>query len=530
MKIDQGHELQDVFVLSGIPTITFVQPIEYTRLLVALKTNGRGIVVEGPSGIGKTTAVINSIKDAGLSERVLVLSARKQDEVELIKELPKQIPFGIVVIDDFHRLEVDVKMQIADVMKALADEGASHSKIIILGITNAGQTLISFGKDLANRIEVIPFEANPEYKIEELIQKGEAALNIKINISSDIVKDAQGSFYLAQMLAYNTCLRAGILKRPNELIETQESHESVKSQVMTSLARIFHDTAINFARGTKLRREGRAPYLHLLYWLSQSKTWVINAEREADRHPEQKGSVSQVVTKGFLEDLIRSSDDIQKVLHFDNASGNLAIQDPQFVFYIRNLSWPQFADEVGFISLEFPSRYDFALSFSGSDRDIAEAIFNHLAENELEVFYDKNEQHRILAQDVEEYLAPIYASDAQFVICILGPDYPKRIWTKFESNQFKQRFKSGAVIPIVLSNAPLGVFDTAASVGYMSWNRSDAFEEQLSKIGSILLKKCAETRNNRRHIAIKGDNLHMEQTSLQFGTEGISLASVAARD
>lgn len=519
MEKNQSLELQQVFVLSGIPTITFVQPVEYTRLLVALKTPGRGVVVEGPSGIGKTTAVINSIKDAGLAARVLVLSARKKDEVELIKELPKQLPFGTVVIDDFHRLETKIKRQIADLMKALADEGASDSKIVILGITNAGQTLISFGKDLANRIEIIQFEANPEYKIEELIQKGEAALNIKLNISGDIVNDAQGSFYLAQMLAYSTCLRAGILKRCDQLTETQESHESVKTQVMTALSRIFHETAISFARGTKLRREGRAPYLHLLYWLSQSKTWVINAEREADRHPEQRGSVSQVVTKGFLEELISSSDDIQKVLHFDSTSGNLAIQDPQFVFYIRNLSWPQFADEVGFISLEFPSRYDFALSFAGADRDIAEAIFNCLAENELEVFYDKNEQHRILAQDVEEYLAPIYASDAQFVICILGPEYPKKIWTKFESAQFKQRFKSGNVIPIVLSNAPLGIFDTASSVGYMPWDRSGVFEQQLKNIVETLLKKCADIRSNRRKVVDSESILSAEQIALPLGAD-----------
>ena len=48
--------------------------------------------------------------------------------------------------------------------------------------------------------------------------------------------------------------------------------------------------------------------------------------------------------------------------------------------------------------------YDYALSFAGSDRDIAEALFRELQEREFEIFYDKNEQHRILAEDVEEYL------------------------------------------------------------------------------------------------------------------------------
>ena len=190
----------------------------------------------------------------------------------------------------------------------------------------------------------------------------------------------------------------------------------------------------------------------------------------------------QVLSKGFLTALIKSSEDIERVLHFDETSNILVVQDPQFVFYIRNLSWPRLAEEVGFLSMDFPARYDFALSFAGPDRAIAEALFNALAEHELEVFYDRNEQHRILAEDVEEYLAPIYSSDALLVVCILGPAFPKRIWTKFKSALFKQRFKSGEVIPIVLDTAPLGAFDLPAQVGYISWDTSADFAAQVTKV------------------------------------------------
>lgn len=494
-------QLQDVFKLSGVPDHTFVQPVEYSRLLVALRTPGRSIVVEGPSGIGKTTAVIKAIADAGLTGEVISLSARKKADVDFIEDLPNQLPLGTVLVDDFHRLSDESKSAIADLMKTLADENAEHSKIVVLGITNAGQSLIVFGKDLANRIEMIPFEANPEHKIDELVEKGERALNISINIRDEIIAAAQGSFYIAQMLAYSTCIRAEILEYKNERVETSESYEAVKAQVMEALSRSFHDTAIAFSRGTKLRKEGRAPYLHLLYWLSQSDSWSINVNREADRHPEQRGSITQVVTKGFLEELIFSSDDIQRVVYFEKLSATLVVQDPQFIFYIRNLSWARFAEEVGFVSIEFPTRYDFALSFAGSDRDIAEALFEYLHDNELEVFYDRNEQHRILAADVEEYLAPIYESDAELVVCILGPDYPKRVWTKFESEQFKKRFRYGEVIPMVLSDAPLGVFDSAATVGHLSWKRDGDFVAQLRNAGDLLIKKSVDVRAQRARKA-----------------------------
>ena len=494
-------QLQEVFVLSGVPQHTFVQPVEYTRLLVALRTPGRSVVIEGPSGIGKTTAVMKAIVEAGIADRVVTLSARKKEDVTFIKDLPRQLPIGTVLIDDFHRLDDVAKKDIADLMKILADESATHSKLVVLGITNAGQSLILFGKDLANRIEVIPFDANPQHKIEELIAKGEAALNIDINIKAELVAAAQGSFYIAQMLAYYTCIRSSILSTANPRAATSESYESVRTHVTAALARSFHDTAIAFARGTKLRREGRAPYLHLLHWISQSQTWSINTNREADRHSEQRGSVSQVVAKGFLKELIDGSDDIQRVLHFDPVSSTLVVQDPQFVFYIRNLSWPQFAEEVGFVSLEFPSRYDFALSFAGADRDIAGALFHALQERELEVFYDRNEQHRILAEDVEEYLGPIYASDAQLVICILGPEYPKRIWAKFESDQFKQRFKSGEVIPIVLNTAPLGLFDSAMKVGYIAWDRNVDLGTQVTAAAELLIRKSVAIRAQKKHDA-----------------------------
>lgn len=487
-------QLQDVFVLSGPPSHTFVQAVEYPRLLVALRTKGRSIVVEGPSGIGKTTAVSSAISAAGIGN-VTQLSARKRADVEQIKAMlaaPQDL--GTVVIDDFHRLPEGTKRDIADLMKTLADEGAEHSKLVVLGITNAGQSLIAFGRDLANRIEVIPFETNPEHKVEELLRKGEAALNIDLNVRDDIVADAQGSFYLAQMLAYNTCLRSQVYEARDERHQTRESYHAVKGQVMEQLARSFHDRAVAFARGTKLRREGRAPYLHLLHWLSQSKSWSINALRETDRHPEQRGSVHQVVTKGFLEELIKSSPDIQQVLHFDPANSTLVVQDPQFIFYIRNISWHSFAEEVGFISIEFPSRYDFALSFAGEDRDIAEALFAALSEHELEVFYDYNEQHRILAADVEEYLAPIYQSEAQMVICILGPTYPKKVWTKFESAQFRERFRDGEVLPVLLSTAQAGVFDEVSRVGHLSWDREKDPRQQLDAAVAVLLAKCAERR------------------------------------
>ncbi|WP_295054627.1 TIR domain-containing protein [Sulfuricurvum sp.] len=485
--------LEEVFKVGGLPTITFVEPIEYPSLVVALRTPGRGVVIEGPSGIGKTTSVHRALKQLNL-ENVLVLSGRKLSDIDLIYKLPEMDNVGIVIIDDFHRLTNDIKSRIADYMKILADEERKDSKIIILGINHAGQSLVNFAHDLNNRLEVIQFEANPVYKTLQLLEQGEIALNIELNIKNDISEASHGSFYIAQMLAHQACLDSGVLESKEIKVVTTNSFELVKGKVFDRLSRSFKDRTVHFAQGTRVRREGRAPYLHLLYWLGMSDEWTLSIDDVLRKYPDLKGSIVQVVDKGYLETLINENEDIKAVLHFDPVTKLLSVEDPQYVYYIRNITWSSFAKNIGFLTMEFPCQYDFALSFSGSERTVAEALFNSLSEMQFEVFYDRNEQHRILAEDVEDYLRPIYMTDAQYVIVLLSSEYPKRIWTRFESQQFKERFKENAVIPIWFDSVPESIFNESTRVGGYVLNTSNEIFPQIEEIADLCRKKIAEIR------------------------------------
>ncbi len=133
-----------------------------------------------------------------------------------------------------------------------------------------------------------------------------------------------------------------------------------------------------------------------------------------------RGSVGQVVDKGYLTELVESDSEISAVIHFDKVAEQITVEDPQFIFYIRNIPWKGFASELGFMGVAFKNRYDFALSFAGEDWPLAESLVAELESAEVEVFYDKNEQHRILASDIEEYLRPIYQSEALYVVAFLG--------------------------------------------------------------------------------------------------------------
>jgi hypothetical protein len=488
--------LSEVFPRSGVPKVTFVAPVEYARLKVALLASGRGIVIEGPSGIGKTTALKRAIADLNMGDEVLELKARKKSDRTIIADLPARGRKGVIIIDDFHRLDTETRSQISDYLKVLADESDEDTKLVILGINKAGESLITFGRDVAARLEIIRFEREPDDHVGQLIQLGADALNVEIGIASEIIAAANGSFSLAQHLSQDACLCAGVVETqvgPRKPLEV--SFELVNGRVMDQLAAEFGQLALDFARGGRLKREGRAPYLHLLRWLSEAHEWFIHIDREMDAHQSLKGSVNQVVTKGYLSALLADkSKGLNDVLHFDPATLVLSVEDPKFYYYIRNLAWNKFAAKVGYLNITFSDTYDYALSFAGVDRKLAEDLFDALTEHELAVFYDKNEQSRILAENVEEYLDPIYRSEASFIVCLLSQAYPTRIWTKLESDAFKTRFGEHDVIPIWFKDATRGMFDTTNNVGGVDYDPDGDHDTQVADMVKNLVAKVGERR------------------------------------
>ena len=490
-----SYKLEEVFKLSGVPGVNFVAPIEFDRLFVALRTPGRGVVIEGPSKIGKTSAVTKALEAIGDMGKVVSLSARRSADLELIIALPEMGAIGTVIIDDFHRLDKPTRVTISDFLKVLADEERTDSKVIIIGINKAGESLISLAPDLGGRIEVIKLGATPVDRLEQVVDRGSAALGVTLSAKREIAESAQGSFNIVQVLCHDACLAEGVLETQAEGREVTGSFELIRERVLDRLSASFHKRAEVFAKGKKLRREGRAPYLQILRWLSQAEEWTIDLETEMSKHPTLRGSVSQVVEKGHLRNLLdEKSDLLSDLLHYDHESKVLAVEDPQFYFYIRHLAWNRFAERLGYFEVTFNSTYDYALSFAGADRDVAEALYERLAESEMGVFYDANEQSRILAANVEEYLAPIYKSEASYVVVLLGDEYPKRIWTRFESTQFKQRFGENAVVPIWFAGMEFSTFDVSREYFGLTVDRAKSLEPQIDEIARQLAERLARDR------------------------------------
>lgn len=492
-----SYNVEDVFKTTGIPTVTYVQPKEYLSLVVAMRTKGKCVVVEGPSGIGKTTAILKVLEgiSVGKNNTCKILSARKIADFAEIENVSTGKFEGLIIIDDFHRLSADTREAISNVMKYMADDPDEARKIVVIGINNVGDSLVHFSPDLNNRISTIKFETNSEDKIEELIRKGETALNISFDNIQPIIDNSYGSFHIAQLMCQYACIQQETISTCEGHKEIHFSYPDVLNKLSEEFSRSYFEIAREFATGNRLRREGRAPYLHILKWLSESKTWSINLITAIQQHPQQKAGVVQIVEKGFLEDFLEKHEAVSEYIHYDSISRILSVEDPKLVFFLKTINWNNFARDIGFIQLVETPTYDFALSFAGTDRPIVKKLFLELQAAEIAVFYDENEQANILSANVEEYLYPIYKSEASFVIPFLSKSYPHRLWTKFESKTFKDRFGQNAVIPIWFNDVDSAMFDISKDYGGITFDTNADEDSEVKRITRLLIQKIEEYRS-----------------------------------
>lgn len=205
-----GTSINEIFRLDGPPTYTFIEPPEFARLQLELRTMGTGLIVEGPSKSGKSTAIRKAmeIRQVVPSDQIWWHGPKPPplDEfVRTLDELLRTTRDKWLFIDDFHHLEDErYQRELASAMKVLADLPTRHAKVTLIGINPLGNSLVQVMPDLAGRFRVLRLDIDDDWKrgnkIVELITRGETAANIRFKRRDEFVVAADGSFFLAQYL------------------------------------------------------------------------------------------------------------------------------------------------------------------------------------------------------------------------------------------------------------------------------------------------------------------------------------------
>jgi hypothetical protein len=391
------YSLAQVFVKSGFPEKTFVEPENFALLKLALQQPGRGVVIEGPSGVGKTTSVQKAVEDLRKGNLNLhlaiedILSARNPKDHERLQTI-RDWHENTVIVDDFHRLDIELRQALVDYLKELADTTSTTKKLAIIGIPRTGQVLVDISFDLATRIDVFKLGKAKDESILQMIKKGEEALNIKFDRKSEIVLAANGSLNIAQFLCFDLCASAGI-------IETQEQTQFIKCDIDAAIKAATIDLERKF--GSTIRQfialggPEDLTSLRLLEELTLKESGSLSLSKLKFTKPYLVEGIERFITEKWMEKLYILYPASENYLSFDPGRQALVIDDPQLDFYLKQVRLASLARESG--KTLMIERRKVLISYSHSDIKWLNRLRVHLAPIEREGAIDLWDDTRIAA-------------------------------------------------------------------------------------------------------------------------------------
>ena len=373
---EKSFPLHEVFKPSGVPTITFVEPEGFYKLRLALSHPGRGVVIEGPSGIGKTTALKMALaavqSRTGDMSPVEILSARKPNELETIRLLTQRHR-GLVAIDDFHRLPEELRDELADYLKYLADQELPSKQVVIVGIPGTGKHLVDLAYDLATRIDRFKLGRVSDEIVLSMIAKGERALNIRFDRKTEIARAAAGSLNIAQLLCSHLAARDGIEGTLNTRRVVPCFLQETIAEILEQLTLKFADLVRSFAAqggGSDLT------CIELLQELAHAEGGFLSLAQLADRRSDLVPGLERLIQAGQLSWLTEESSDHSDHLLYDESRRALIIDDPQLTFFLRQLPVQVLLRDVG--KSEEKERSKIFISYSHPDKRWLDRIRVHL--------------------------------------------------------------------------------------------------------------------------------------------------------
>lgn len=480
--MDVKKRLDEVFKTVGLPPYTYVKPTYYGEVRADITQPGKHLLIEGPSGIGKTCVAFKVFEELGWKKDVnfSYVSCRDIDAKERIDvfynvagkgEMPDP---SLIVIDDFHLLPVDNRSDIGSALKRMSDrafECAMPPKAILIGIPTTGISLLSESYDLGPRLGTYVLSRATDTEIDRLVTEGELALNVLFEDREVLLAESSGNFWLAQYICNKVCAT-------QEVFETQEDTKiinfdllGIRQRLMAELTQRYMQTAKTFAKGKRWRPGGNKPYLEILLALCKIPDSVIAFDKVLNVVPERRIPGIKAVRSRIAEviyDPLKDSD-LRKQLAFEPDAG-FSIEDPLFRYFLTYLESKQLFQTLG-IEDEILERgrlyaYDIGFSFAGETRQIVEAVNSEMKSEDVVTFYDFDQQAFLLALELEKTLGRIYAESCRYYLVFLDRNYREKVWTKYEKDVITRPGRKEHIVPVLLDESGAeGAVGIPATIG-----------------------------------------------------------------
>ena len=353
--LPEARPIDRIFRRSGTPDVTFVEPAQFTTLQVELDAMGTGLVIEGPSKVGKTTAVKKALAQQERPRPVRWLDGKMPPGAAELREIFDALVSGELtghlLIDDFHYLDDELRRQLAFRMKALADQDEPKAKVTVIGVNPVGSSLTRALPDLAGRFRMVRMDRQTVVKVAELVIKGEHAANVRFRRRDEIISEADGSFFIAQLLCYQAAVASGVRSAQPAMVDIALGPADVLEAIQEELRARYHDDLRDFAAYDE-SPPPRGACLALLWLLSQSKNGEVTLQEAIYRFP----GLTRALDWLRSGNLLRCFDErprLKALLYYHNSAATLSLEDPELRFYLRKLDWAELARASGHVSVRF---------------------------------------------------------------------------------------------------------------------------------------------------------------------------------
>lgn len=337
-----GRQISEVFRTWGVPQYNFVPPPRFDGLRRMLKALGRGLVVEGPTGIGKTVTVKRALKSF-VPEPPMVwrdgYDCRDQRDIESILATPFT---GHLVVDNVLRLDKPEKLPLVNELVRIFQSGTRLAKITLIGERGTGDSLMEEFMQLRNCLDIFTLDRQPDEQIGQLLYAGQRESNLRFVHPEKLLKAARGSCFIAQLLCQKVANLKYIEEAPADLIDVEVDLGCIIVEMMQELEPVYRDRCLRFA---SLDRPTPRPgaCLALLSLLARAGGDKLPLGEVARRYPDFAQTVLWLREDRLAAGVLTH---LKGRLTYDPPSGILTLQDPRLGFYLQYLPWVDFARQI----------------------------------------------------------------------------------------------------------------------------------------------------------------------------------------
>lgn len=339
-----------IFTTTETPKYTYVEPEEYEQLRGYL-ANGSRLVVQGPSGSGKSSIVTKALAELKLTAKWILCSDDAQ-LAELVSLLAQPIHERLV-IDEAHLLEPKVLRQLASRIFNQQPDG----QITVIGLGDVRGALLDhinagLREPLARRLMGIVLSSRRDLgsqaRLEKLVSLGEAAANIQFTQARELIDAAGGSFYMMQLLCFFAATTDGVQTTQKVLKRVNKGIAEILPKILVDLKRDYAGPLSQLARTDEVTPPRGAAAL-LLWLLSRSPDGEVAVESARLEYPTLSKAFDWLLG-GPLSTAIKTQH-LTWLLEFEASTHLLRAHDPRFLFYLRFQNWSAFLGNTGHTDL-----------------------------------------------------------------------------------------------------------------------------------------------------------------------------------